>query len=132
MHRKEQLNQLIALVLEDKAVEAYRKFYHDDVIIQEANYPPRIGLEASIEHTAQASHLTSKVHEIATPTLLVDGDHSIIEWHAEWTVTGGARIRIEEIALQTWRGDRISHERFFYDPTPLIQAGLSPALTEQV
>jgi hypothetical protein len=31
-------------------------------------------------------------------------------------------VRIEEIALQQWRGDRIVHERFFYDPSPVVAA----------
>jgi hypothetical protein len=25
--------------------------------------------------------------------------------------------RVDEVALQEWRGDRIFRERFFYDPT---------------
>ena len=28
----------------------------------------------------------------------------------------GKRFRMEELSLQRWRGDRISEERFFYDP----------------
>lgn len=126
MSKKEQLDELIALVLADKAVEAYQKFYHDDVIIQEANYPPRVGLAASIEHATQSQGMVTKIHEVATPTILIDGERSIIEWHADWTIANGARIRIEEVALQTWRGDRISKERFFYDPAPLVKAGLLP------
>jgi len=26
-------------------------------------------------------------------------------------------LRIDEVALQEWRGDKIFRERFFYDPT---------------
>jgi hypothetical protein len=35
-------------------------------------------------------------------------------------------VRVEEVALQTWKGDRIIHERFFYDMSPLIGAGIEP------
>jgi hypothetical protein len=35
-------------------------------------------------------------------------------------------VRVEEVALQTWKGDRIAHERFFYDMSPLIAAGIEP------
>jgi len=45
------------------------------------------------------------------------------EWHAEWTLVWGQRIRIEEVAVQGWKGDRIIRERFFYDPTPLLAVG---------
>ena len=123
-----QLNHLIELVKQNKAIEAYKKFYHDDVVVQEANFPPRIGLAASIDHVSQGKDSTKEIHEVSTPKILVDGDHSIIEWHAEWTITNGTRIRVEEVALQTWRDDKICHERFFYDPTPLIEAGLLPPI----
>jgi hypothetical protein len=126
MPTRSRVQDLVRYVVDNRLVEALREFYHDDVVMQENAQPPRIGLAASIERQKMAKTMTAEIHEVKAVTVLVDGDHSMIEWHAEWTLSSGSRIRIEEVALQTWRGDRIIHERFFYDPTPLSAAGVPP------
>jgi len=32
----------------------------------------------------------------------------------------GLTRRLDELSLQTWRGDRIVSERFFYDPASIL------------
>ena len=32
----------------------------------------------------------------------------------------GVTRRLDELSLQTWRGDRIASERFFYDPASIL------------
>lgn len=90
--------------------------------MQENCDPPRIGLACSIERQKAARAGTKIIHEVRAASVVHDGNVAAIEWHAEWTLTNGARIRIEEVALQVWHGDRIIHERFFYDPTPFMEA----------
>lgn len=116
------VEDLIRYALEGKRIEALETFYHDDVVMQENNEPPRIGLEVSLERQRQAMALSMEVHDFKAVSVLVDGNRAAIEWHAEWTMPDGLRVRVEEIALQTWKGDRIIHERFFYDTKPLAQS----------
>lgn len=130
MQRRDKIEKLIALVKSGRTDIAWDQFYHDDVIFQEADFTPLVGLAASIERSAAARDMTTEIHEVEAPKILIDGDHSVIEWHAEWTVANGSRIRVEELAVQTWRGDRIIHERFFYDPRPVIEAGLMPGRSD--
>ena len=52
-------------------------------------------------------------------SIAVDGDQVLIEWVFEYTTREGQRIRMEEIAQQTWRDGRIVRERFFYDSATL-------------
>lgn len=128
MSRRAQIDELIQLVLEHKSVEALKRFYHDDVVMQEADFPPRVGMEAAIAHAMQGREQTGQVFEVTAKSVLIDGDRAVIEWHAEWSMKSGQRIRVEEVALQTWKGDRIIHERFFYDTQRLVKAGLLPDL----
>jgi len=46
---------------------------------------------------------------------VVEGDHVAIHWIFELTDQSGKVRRVDEVALQEWRGDRIFRERFFYD-----------------
>ena len=48
---------------------------------------------------------------------VVEGDRVAIHWNFELTDKSGKVRRLDEVALQEWRGDRIFRERFFYDPS---------------
>ncbi len=50
---------------------------------------------------------------------LVDGDQVVIHWRFDMTGHDGVTRRLDELALQQWRGDRIASERFFYDPASI-------------
>lgn len=50
---------------------------------------------------------------------LVEGDRSVIRWVFEFEDHNGRRFRLEELATQLWRGDRIIQERFHFDPAQL-------------
>ena len=49
-------------------------------------------------------------------TSILEGDRVAIHWIFDFTYISGKTRRIDEVAMQEWRGDRIFRERFFYDP----------------
>jgi ketosteroid isomerase-like protein len=125
MPERETIDELIRYTVQGRSEEALLAFYAEDVVIQENNQPPRIGRAASIARSRDAARWTSAVHEISVPRVLIDGDYVVIEWHAEWTLENGVRVRIEELALQCWEGNQVVFERFFYDPAPILAAGFA-------
>ena len=46
-----------------------------------------------------------------------EGDNVAIHWIFELTDKSGNVRRVDEVALQQWRGEKIFRERFFYDPS---------------
>ena len=56
----------------------------------------------------------------AASTHLVDGDRVVINWVFEMTGSDGVARVMDELALQTWDGDRIATERFYYDPAQIL------------
>lgn len=97
-------------------VSTIQRYYHADASIQENNEPPRVGRSLLVEHEQQFLDSMASVtgHRLAAP--LIEGDHVAIRWHfAIRTKTGGSMV-LEEIAFQTWRGEQIIEETFFYDP----------------
>jgi protease II len=101
------------------AEQVYERFYDEKVVVQENLQPPRVGRSLSIERQKQMNANIKEVHFFKIGTVLVDGDHSVIELQLEATTVDGYRIRIEELGLQTWQDGRIIHERFFYDPSQI-------------
>jgi hypothetical protein len=50
---------------------------------------------------------------------LIDGDTVAARWKFTFTGTDGAVRVLDEIAWQTWRGNKLIEEHFFYDPAQM-------------
>ena len=112
----------IALVENGHYVQAIEKFYHPDASMQENTSAPRFGREALVAHEKKVLAGLKAMKTRRVDKLLVDGDHVVINWVFEMTGADGATRILDELALQTWDGDRIRRERFYYDPSQLRQS----------
>ena len=68
---------------------------------------------------AQEAGMLASAESVETELLggpLIDGDIVAIRWRFSFVFKDGGKLRQEEIAWQTWRGDKIAEETFFYDP----------------
>ena len=126
MPARERVAALVAMVEAGRFVEAIEAFYAEDATMQENQQPPR-GPRSKLvegERRTLAAHAAARTEPGST--FWVEGDHSVIRWTFVFTRHDGTRFRMEEAAVQRWRGDRIVEERFFYDPAQLQQR-LPPA-----
>jgi hypothetical protein len=99
--------------------QIYERFYDENVVVQENLQAPRVGRAISIDRQQRMNANVKEVHEFKIGAVLVDGDRSVIEMHLELTTIDGYRIRLEEVGMQTWKNERIIHERYFYDPSSI-------------
>lgn len=116
MPTRARLDEFIAVVESGDHAGAIERYYTEDASMQENAAPPRVGRDLLVDRErgvlARMSHVYSKA-----VTSVVEGDNVAIHWIFELTdKTGGVR-RVDEVALQEWRGDRVFRERFFYDPS---------------
>jgi ketosteroid isomerase-like protein len=119
MPSRERVAALIARVEAGCFVEALQEFYTDDATMQENGQAPRIGLKKLIDHERGVIAAFKEIRTLPVKTWLVDGDNVIINWVFEFTRADGTGLRMDELALQRWRGDRVAEERFYYDPAQL-------------
>jgi hypothetical protein len=107
----------IAHVISGDHVGAIRDWYQEDAWIQENQAPPREGGKASLmKHEGVMMDRTETVTSELLGGPLIDGDQVAIRWRFTFAFKDGGTLRQEEIAWQTWRGDKIATETFFYDP----------------
>lgn len=118
MPSRERVQAFVDAVLARDFVQSIRDFYAEDATAQENLQPPRVGREALIAHETKTLQSMGKVEPHLT-TLLVDGDRVVIGWRFDRTAHEGVTRRLDELSLQTWRGDHIVAERFFYDPASI-------------
>ncbi|MDX2214020.1 MAG: SnoaL-like domain-containing protein [Oculatellaceae cyanobacterium bins.114] len=125
MNLRQRVQELLEFLATNPPPEqVYETFYAEDVVVQENLQPPRIGRSLSIERQQRMNANLKEVHEFKIGAVLVDGfteahpldGQSVIEAHIDLSTQDGYRIRIEELAIQTWKDGKIIHERFFYDP----------------
>jgi ketosteroid isomerase-like protein len=116
---RETVKQLIALVEQGKYVEAIQQFYAEDASMQENNQPPRKGLGTLVKHEQGVMASFKTMRTLPVENFLVDGDRVVIRWVFEFTRPDGKMLRMDELALQRWRGEKVVEERFFYDPAPM-------------
>ena len=101
-------------------VKAIEDFYHEDASMRENNREPRRGRALLMAHEAAALKRSARVDTHPARTCLVDGDNVAIHWTFDFVDAAGGMRRMEEVALQRWRGDRIAEECFFYDPAAIL------------
>jgi ketosteroid isomerase-like protein len=115
MPSRERVKALVAMVEAGKFVEAIEAFYAEDATMQENNAPPRGPRAKLLEADKKTLAAHKEARTLPGSTYVVDGDTAVIRWTFVFTRKDGTSLRMEELAMQTWRGDRIAEERFFYD-----------------
>ena len=127
MPGRERVAALVRRVEEGRFIEALQEFYAADATMQENGSPPRVGLRKLVEHERGVMAAFREIRTLPVKTWLVEGDCVVINWVFEFTRADGSQFRMDEIALQRWRGDRVAEERFYYDPAQLAVRTTSPA-----
>jgi ketosteroid isomerase-like protein len=101
-------------ILSGNIMEAFEKFYADDIVMQENSEAPRVGKD--INRQAELDFLSS-VQEFHGASLLgsaLDGDRSYSEWEIDATYKNGQRHKVTQVAARQWKNGQVVHERFYY------------------
>jgi hypothetical protein len=119
MPSRETIEAFAKTVESNDHVGAIERFYAADASTRENMAPPLVGKEALV---AKERKVLASYKSVATRRLspiLMDGDTVVFHWRFEFTPESGPVRAMEELALQTWRGEELIEERFFYDPRQL-------------
>ncbi len=117
MNTSNQVNQLVELVLKGQILEAFDRFYAENVSMQENQNPPTIGKAANRQREIEFLGSVKELHRNVARFILVDGNRAAIGWLLEFTNHEGQRLRLNQVALQRWEDGQVVEELFVYDPT---------------
>lgn len=109
-------SQLNALLLAGRAMEAFERFYADDIVMQENCDPPIVG---KARNRAREQAFFGAIDRFERIELLgsAAGDGvTYSEWIYEIALRDGRRLSMHEVAARRWRDGQVVHERFYYDP----------------
>jgi ketosteroid isomerase-like protein len=103
------------MVLSGKALEAFEKYYADDVVMQENSDEPRVGKEANRKAEEEFFASLAEFHDGKVLASAVNGDTSFSEWFMDVTFKNGYRMKLAQVAVRKWKNGKVVHERFFYN-----------------
>ena len=106
--------------LEDgEFVEAIEQYYTSDAATYENNAAPTVGRDKLVAKERGVLAASREVKAVRIGPSLIEGDHVATRWSFSFTNAEGAIRTLDEIAWQTWQGDQLIEERFYYDPKQL-------------
>ena len=106
--------------LEDgEFVEAIEQYYTPGAVTYENNAAPTVGRDRLVAKERGVLAASKEVKAVRVGPSLIEGDHVATRWTFSFTNAEGIIRTLDEIAWQTWRGDDLIEERFYYDPKQL-------------
>jgi ketosteroid isomerase-like protein len=112
---RDAVTELVGLVTTGRIMEAFERFYADDVVMQENVKEPTVGKDANRDREAGFVAYVKEVHENRAASVAIDGDNVFIAWVLDFTGVDDTRHRYEQVAHQVWENGLIVRERFYYD-----------------
>jgi ketosteroid isomerase-like protein len=114
---KENVARFCELLARGEPLRAIEEFYAEDVCVFENRTLARAGREQCLLHEREALTRVREPPRFKLHRWAVDERTGVafIEYTVRFVSNSGRPMRIEEVAVQSWDGDRISNERFYYE-----------------
>jgi len=113
----ENANDLYKMIGEGHAMDAFEKYYHDDVVMIEANGEIRSGKETNRKFEQEFFSSIKEYHGGGVNSLTSNEQEGVtmVESWMEATFNDGNKVKMEEVAVQKWQDNQIIQERFYYN-----------------
>ena len=109
------VTELNALILQGKILEAFDKFYANDVVMQENENAPRVGKVANRAfEEAFVGNLTAFRGAEVKAVAVGDGV-AMVEWFMDYTHKEWGDKKSMQVSVQHWKDGKIVSEKFYYD-----------------
>jgi ketosteroid isomerase-like protein len=106
--------ELNDMILTGKALEAFDRFYADDIVMQENNEEPRSGKALNRKFEEEFFSSLASWNDGRLEASAVNGDVSFSQWYMDVTFKNGFQYKATQVAVRKWKEGKIVHERFFY------------------
>jgi hypothetical protein len=108
------LNDLNTLVLEGKMLDAFDKYYHDDVVMQENNLPPTVSKDENRKREIDFLNNISEFRGAQVKGMAVGDGISFVIWNYDYTHKEWGVRNYSQVSVQHWKEGKIINEQFLY------------------
>lgn len=113
----EKVQAVYDMIFSGQLMEAFEKYYSEDVVMHEATGHVRNGKEENRKYEQQFLDSLEQIHGGGVDAIASNEEEGVtmVESWMEVTFKDGNRVKLEQVAVQRWEGDFVIHERFYYN-----------------
>ena len=110
----EKINDLNDMVLQGQVLEAFDKYYHQDVVMQENEEEPTLGKDDNRQREIEFMENLVEFR-LARPLKVTVGENTtMVEWQYDYTHKEWGVKNYTQISVQEWKDGQIAREKFYY------------------
>ncbi len=110
----ETISDLNDLVMQGKALEAFEKYYHEDVIMQENETAPVVGKDANRQREKDFFSSITEFRSARPLKVSIGENISMVQWQYDYTHKDWGVRQYTQVSVQEWKDGKIVKEQFFY------------------
>lgn len=110
---KANVEELNALILEGKALDAFEKFYHEDVVMEQNNEVLGTGKAANREREIDFFSKVTAFRGAEVKAVAIGENVTMVEWTWDYTHAEWGDLNYQQVAVQRWQDGLIIHEKFY-------------------
>jgi hypothetical protein len=111
---KTSLTDLNALVINGRLIDAFEKYYHEEVEMQENSSPPVKGKDINRKRELEFLSSITEFRNASVRELAINGNTSFVIWSYDYTHKEWGVRKYTQVSVQNWKDGQIIKEQFFY------------------
>lgn len=109
------ITELNDMVIRGMTMQAFEKFYADDIIMQENEEQPTIGKLANRKREEEFLDQLIDFRSAKVLDVAIGDDVTMVRWAYDYTHREWGTRTYSQVSVQHWRNGQIIKEQFFYN-----------------
>jgi hypothetical protein len=106
------IQELVALVGEGKPMEAFEKFYHDDLEKTDLDGVLVVGKAQNRQIGYDLLAKVKEIRDFSQVGAVIKGTRSFLVWSLDFDHADNGPVKVVQVAIQDWQDGKIIRERF--------------------
>jgi hypothetical protein len=108
------VEDLFSMIKKGQILDAFDKYYADNVVMQENTDEPRIGKETNRKSEEAFVSGVTEFHDLKIIKSAINGNTALVEYAMDFTHKDWGRSARPQVSAQEWKDGKIVSERFYY------------------
>lgn len=112
----QQATDLYAMVGAGQILDAFEKFYHQDVVMQEIGEEPRVGKDVNRDYEKNFVASVKEIHGGGVDAITSNEETGVtmVQSWMDITFQNDVRVKLDQVAVQKWDGNLVVKETFYH------------------
>lgn len=111
------VEDLHQMILSGQILDAFEKYYAEDVTMQDNLTEPRVGKAANRTYEEQFVNGITAFRGAEVKAVALDEDNGIVmtEWFMDYSHSAFGDVQLAQVSVQRWENGQVVHERFYHN-----------------